>query len=153
MKPPIAAAPTSTRYATAQVRRAVPPAWAPPNGPSESANCVKPPVSAVSSLRPSWYRPSNGRIHELTVAIRSSRSELSASPIWPSSPATSPAPTYRKIAIPFAVADRKTDPSSERPTTTTTAAASSTAGVTSRSGHQSPVVPVITTAIPKTTST
>ena len=50
--------------------------------------------------------------------------EVSASPIWPSSPAASPAPKTMKTAMPFAVVERKTEPSSESAETTTTPAAS-----------------------------
>ena len=48
-----------------------------------------------------------------------------------------------KTAIPFAVEERKTEPSSESAATITTPAASSSPGTTTRSGHQSPVSPVI----------
>ena len=51
-----------------------------------------------------------------------------------------------KIAIPFAVAVRKTEPSSESAATIATPPASSIAGTTMWSGHQSPVRPVITMA-------
>ena len=48
-----------------------------------------------------------------------------------------------KTAIPFAVPDSTTEPSSESAITTSTPPASSTPGQTIRSGHQWPVTPVI----------
>src|SRR3954451_19299766 len=48
------------------------------------------------------------------------------SPIWPSSPATNPAPKTMNTAIPFAVDDRNTEPSSDTAATTTIPATSPT---------------------------
>ena len=83
----------------------------------------------------------------------SSVREPSASPIWPSSPAVSPAPNSMKTAIPLALAESSTEPASESAESTATAAASISAGATVRSGHQSLNAHVITVAARKTTIT
>jgi DNA-binding NarL/FixJ family response regulator len=49
-----AAPPTSRRYAAVHGHRNEPAAWAPPKGPSWSANSVNPLSSAVIALSPSW---------------------------------------------------------------------------------------------------
>ena len=51
-----------------------------------------------------------------------------------------------KTAMPFAVDERTTEPSSESAITITTPPASSMPGQTIRSGHQCPVSPVISIA-------
>src|SRR3954454_16221853 len=71
----------------------------------------------------------------------------------PSSPATSPEPKSMNTAMPLAVEERTTDPSSESAITTSTAPASSTPGQRMRSGHQWPVSPVIDSATKYTAST
>jgi hypothetical protein len=87
------------------------------------------------------------------LATLASESDESASPIWPSSPATSPAPNTMKTAIPLAVADRKTEPASDTAAMMATASASPSAGTTMRSGHQPPVMRVITAVARKTAIT
>jgi hypothetical protein len=54
----------------------------------------------------------------------------------------SPEPKTMKTAIPLAVAERNTEPSSEIAATMETPTASSSAGSTIRSGHQWPISPV-----------
>ena len=49
-------------------------------------------------------------------------------------------------AMPFAVDDRKIEPNSEIAAITSTASTSPSPGPTTRSGHQSPVMPVMSTA-------
>ena len=56
-------------------------------------------------------------------------------------------------AMPFAVAVRKTEPSSESATTITTAKASSAPAATTLSGHQPPTSPVVTVSTAKRTAT
>ena len=51
-----------------------------------------------------------------------------------------------KTAMPFAVEDRNTDPSSDSAAITITPSARAAPGATGSSGHQSPVIPVITIA-------
>ena len=80
-------------------------------------------------------------------AIDCRRPEFSASPIVPSSPETSPAPNTISTPMPFAVAVRNTEPSSEIAATTATASAIRSPDATGWSGHQSPITPVTTTAL------
>ena len=56
-------------------------------------------------------------------------------------------------AIPLAVADRNTEPASDSAAMSATASASPSAGTTMRSGHQSPVIQVITAVARKTAIT
>ena len=79
--------------------------------------------------------------------------ESSASPIWPSSPATRPAPKTMNTAIPCAVAVMNTEASTEIAATSAAASASASAGQDEWSGVQSPNARVSTRAIAKTTST
>ena len=58
--------------------------------------------------------------------------------MFPSSPATRPAPKTMNTAIPFAIELRNTDPSSDTAATIATPPASSNPGVTMRSGHHDP---------------
>ena len=51
-----------------------------------------------------------------------------------------------KTAMPLAVEDRNTEPSSDSAAITSTASTSPAPGPTGSSGHQSPVIPVITIA-------
>jgi hypothetical protein len=55
--------------------------------------------------------------------------------------------------MPFAVDDRKIDPRIDSAAITTTASTSPTPGPMTRSGHQSPVIPVIRTAAVYTKAT
>ena len=80
------------------------------------------------------------------MAIVCSVWELSASPIDPSRPASRPAPKIMSTPMPLAVAVRKIEPSSESAATTTTASARRRPAPTGDCGHQSPAMPVITTA-------
>ena len=79
--------------------------------------------------------------------------ELIASPIWPRSPPTRPAPKSMNTAIPFAVEERNTEPSRLSAATITTATASPSAGCQNRSGHQPPaqyVIPAVAENTPTT---
>ena len=73
--------------------------------------------------------------------------EFRASPIVPSSPATSPAPNTMSTAMPFAVAlQEHRAAASEIAATAATASAIRRPEATGWSGHQSPMTPVTTTA-------
>ena len=79
-------------------------------------------------------------------AIVCSVCEFSASPIEPSRPASRPAPKSMSTAIPFAVAERKTEPSSdERRDDDDRRGQARAPAPTGSVGHQSPIAPVITT--------
>jgi hypothetical protein len=135
------------------MRTGQPCTYAPPKGPRRNRNPVSPLVDAVSWRSASWYSASNGVTYAAIDAACLIAVDPIAWPIVPSKPATSPAPKSMKIAIPFAVDESKTEPSSDTAVTSATPPAISSGGVTIRSGHQCIVNPVMTTAARSTATT